>query len=340
MGIDKKNLKFYSQHGEDSLLWEFFDFKEKGFFVEVGAFDGKYLSNTYSFEEQGWTGLCVEPNPQFFKACRKNRPGSVNANFACVGDDDTEEVVLKVEPAGLYSGLADDPERSEYVKKIFENNEQTFDRFVDISVPASTLNSLLEKYFPDVEKIDFVSIDVEGTEIDVLRGFDLERYSPEVLIIEANSEESGQEVTDYLVSHGYNYARMTGVNLVFVNSRESLQRMQNLIIRCRIEKQEHPLDSAYSVKGIAEGLHVDDFAMLQEKVGKLERKLMKVKKRAAGLEGKYEQLEGKYERLDNRYRKLLISYADLLRDPLIFYWARFRGYLKRPGNAMKKNLKD
>ncbi|GAB4343823.1 MAG: hypothetical protein Kow0089_19920 [Desulfobulbaceae bacterium] len=331
MSVDRKNLRYYSQHGEDCLLWEFFDFKQKGFFIEVGAFDGRYLSNTYSFEEQGWTGLCVEPHPRFFAACRENRPGSVCVNVACVGDE-TKEVVLKVDPAGLYSGLADDPERNEYVRAIFENSEQEFESFTDVPVPAATLDELLERYFPDLEGIDFVSIDVEGTETDVLRGFNLERYAPEVIVIEANSGEARKEITEYLVSRGYHYARMTGVNLVFVRSGEALRKIQDIIIRCRIEKQEHPLDSAYSVKGIAEGLHVDDFAALRQKVKKLRERISEQREELRRLEEEKRNLAREKNSLERAFNALQAKHDAIMNHPLMrmamgarHAWKRLRG---------------
>ncbi len=66
--MEKRNeiYRYYSQYGEDFILWNFFDYKEHGFFIDVGAFDGKHLSNTLSFEEHGWKGICIEPVSEYF----------------------------------------------------------------------------------------------------------------------------------------------------------------------------------------------------------------------------------------------------------------------------------
>ena len=79
--------RYYSQYGEDYLICAFFQAKRSGVFIDVGAFDGKHLSNTYMLEQQGWTGICVEPHPEFFRRLQQNRPQSHCVNVACVADE-------------------------------------------------------------------------------------------------------------------------------------------------------------------------------------------------------------------------------------------------------------
>ena len=99
--------QYFSQLGEDCLLALFFEFKSHGFFVDVGAFDGIYLSNTYFFEQLGWTGICVEASPTYFNLCVRNRPRSKCYNVACL-DADRGMVDFRVERGGLFSGIAVD----------------------------------------------------------------------------------------------------------------------------------------------------------------------------------------------------------------------------------------
>ncbi len=255
--LDRKNIKFYSQHGEDYLLWEYFDFKSDGFFIEVGAFDGKYLSNSYSFEQQGWFGLCIEPHPDFFPMCQENRKGSLCINRACVGNDQ-EEVILQADPTGLFSGLDNDSFRKEYVGAILKNKEVEFDGFQTHSVKADKLDDILLDCKSKARKIDFISIDVEGTEIDVLNGFDLEGYSPEVIAIEANSDDHQKKLIQYLEKLKYYFVRKLGVNLFFVNSQDCIKKLNDIVIRCSVERQVHPLGEKYSVDAITHGLHIDE----------------------------------------------------------------------------------
>ena len=74
--------RYFSLLGEDYLLWHFCNFKEAGFFLDVGAYDGVTISNTKSFEDQGWTGICAEPHPDYFVVCQQVRRRAVRA--ACV----------------------------------------------------------------------------------------------------------------------------------------------------------------------------------------------------------------------------------------------------------------
>jgi len=76
--------KYYSQNGEDYLLCKFFGQELNGFYVDIGDFDGIYFSNTFSFEQIGWKGICVESNPDIFELCLKNRPNSVCFNDVCI----------------------------------------------------------------------------------------------------------------------------------------------------------------------------------------------------------------------------------------------------------------
>ncbi len=167
MDNKRKKIKYYSQNGEDFLMWKLFDYIDTGFYIEVGAFDGIHFSNTYSFEKLGWKGICIEPHPKFFPYCKKNRPGSICLNVACVGYDSAEEI-------GLLSGMSIDDDD---IKDRYSKRKLNFQGFEKTKVKAQTLTNILDKHCLN-QTIDFISIDVEGTELDVLEGLDFDRYSP------------------------------------------------------------------------------------------------------------------------------------------------------------------
>ena len=75
-------MKFYSQKGEDAVILTAFPKGHTGFFIDVGALDGKRFSNTYALEERGWTGICVEAHPTYAALAKKNRPKSIVINAA------------------------------------------------------------------------------------------------------------------------------------------------------------------------------------------------------------------------------------------------------------------
>src|ERR1700678_922847 len=97
--------RYYSRNGEDYLAWSLFDDQPPAFFVDVGAFDGVHLSNTFSFERQGWKGICIEPHPAFVRMCARNRRKSLCLHAACVSESGIDRVEFLTEPLGLLSGI-------------------------------------------------------------------------------------------------------------------------------------------------------------------------------------------------------------------------------------------
>jgi FkbM family methyltransferase len=253
LGIDaspsKDNVHLFSQKGEDALVWEFFGYKPDGYFVDVGAFDGVHLSNSLSFELGGWGGLCVEANPEFYSLCQSARPRSACVHAACVGDREVRNVTFQTEPLGLLSGIHANAEdvAARYAKRGLE-----FDGFTEVTVPAVTLTELLDQHLPNERAVDFMSIDVEGSEIDVLQGLNFDRFGPRVLLLEANSEEAKQQLDDYLEPKGYVPARSLGVNRFYTRPGTDAERLAAIRLECVIERNLHPMGEAFTLKS---GLH-------------------------------------------------------------------------------------
>ncbi len=231
--------RFYSQHGEDCLLWSFFDKQPTGFFVDVGAFDGRYVSNTYAFELMGWKGICIEPHPVSYDILSSLR-STICLNVACVADETTTSVTLFMEKLGFLSGLLED--RQDDVKRRYEKRGLEFDGFETVSVPATTLNQILSEQLPRgaATEISFLSLDVEGTELDVLRGLDLKKYRPRVLLIETNSAPERETLSAYLAAYGYIFARRLEVNSLYAHDLRDVERLRSIQIDCVIEATPHP----------------------------------------------------------------------------------------------------
>ena len=90
--VDAKNTGYYSQYGQDKFIHEtFFSNKRDGTFVEIGASDGFFISNTYFFEKNlNWKGICIEPNPKLFSSLKKNR-NCICYNCCILDCDDEKE---------------------------------------------------------------------------------------------------------------------------------------------------------------------------------------------------------------------------------------------------------
>jgi FkbM family methyltransferase len=199
---------YQSQHGEDRWLERYFRGRRDGFFVEVGAYDGVVLSNTFFLETIGWRGILVEPHPEKAGRCRENRPRATVFECAAVGRGTGTHVTFDlVEGGEVYSTSAMSPEHQARLQTYGLKARQ-------IVVAARTLDSILEE--AQLPRLDYVSIDVEGAELEVLNGFDLSRWRPAIVMIEVNARTRKPAIRDAFVSSGYVYLRSVGINDVYV----------------------------------------------------------------------------------------------------------------------------
>ena len=230
-----KTPRFFSQNGEDWYIWTILGRPQRGFIVEVGAFDGIYLSNSYALEQMGWRALCVEPHPRFFDVCRRNRPSAICVHAACVGDPSVRHVDFAADALGIYSGLS-------VSMRDIERKYAALGRPVAMStvrVPALTLDEILETSSPST--VDVLSIDTEGHELDVLSGLDPSRHRPRVLLAEANSRSGASALRRVMARRGYSFLRRIGnVNYAFTCDDSVAERARGVSIRCELEALVHP----------------------------------------------------------------------------------------------------
>ena len=199
---------FYGQHCEDQYIASLFSENYIGTCIEVGAYDGISLSNTYHFEQKGWRALCIEPIISAFEKCKTIRKECINC---CIGekDDDKKEFTIYHLNDNLcaISSLIPD-------ERLIESHKHLITNVTKTSVDVRSLNSLLgELNFP--KKIDFISIDTENTELDVLKGIDLNKYDVKLLVIENNYNESYCE--EYLKQYGYKKIKRIAVNDFYIH---------------------------------------------------------------------------------------------------------------------------
>lgn len=190
-------MKFYSQLGQDRYLLEnFFKGRRGGVFVDIGAYDGETYSNTLFFERSmGWTGLCVEPLPSAFLKLKTIR--RVLCENVCVSDFEGEADFVEAD-AGIdermLSGLQRqfDERHIERLKRVAQRSESRRARVVK-------LPSLLERH--GLFRIDYCSIDTEGSELSILSTIDFERFRISVLTIENNYDDP--KIGELMERNGY-----------------------------------------------------------------------------------------------------------------------------------------
>jgi FkbM family methyltransferase len=193
-----------SEHEEEWIIRDFFQDKRNGVFVDVGANDYKYLSNTYYLETVlGWSGLAIEPQVSFEDAYRKNRPRSRFLPFF-VSDASNEEATMYYTKDNLLVTSSD--------KSFVER----YGKATELKTPTITMDDLLTR--EHIDTFDFLNMDIELAEPKALKGFDIERFRPALVCIEAHSEVR-QQILDYFAAHHYvivgKYLRVDAANLYF-----------------------------------------------------------------------------------------------------------------------------
>lgn len=179
----------------DEKLAKYLDYRN-GFFIEAGANDGITQSNTYYLEKTlGWKGVLVEAIPDLFNECKKIRKNGFLYNYALVANDFTESTV-EIHCINLMS-VVEGARKNSQAQAEYINEGIRIQNLTDyrtLNVPARTLESILDE-FAEPLTIDFFSLDVEGYELNVLKGINLEKYRPKYILVEADFFD---EVNDFL----------------------------------------------------------------------------------------------------------------------------------------------
>jgi len=187
-----------SEKWEKVLIWEFFGFAEEGYFVEVGANDPKNLSQTWFLERMGWQGVLVEPLPERCEALRRDRLKSKVFEMAVSAPEKTGEADFFVKD--VFSSL----------ERHIKDNVMVYEKVLRVKV--TTLDAVLDE--AKIPRIDFLSVDTEGTEIDVFRGFDIRKHRPALVLVE--DPVLHLELHRHLEASGYRLIRRTGFNNWYV----------------------------------------------------------------------------------------------------------------------------
>jgi FkbM family methyltransferase len=179
----------------DLKLAPFLNYKN-GFFIEAGANDGVTYSNTLYFEKyKKWTGILIEPIPELAEKCKLNRPGCIVEQAALVPSSFKEsqiEMWYCNHMSVVKGAMKSETEQMSHIEKGAEiQNVRTY----ELKVPAKNLSAIIDKY--SIRNIDFLSLDVEGFELSVLRGIDFDRHRPTFMLIEARYRS---EIEAYLNS--------------------------------------------------------------------------------------------------------------------------------------------
>ena len=206
---------YFSQFGEDAILQGYFEEKawqqrdrrslpfikhklRPGYYVDVGAFSPIQFSNTYWFYTQGWRGINIDATPGSMKSFKASRKRDTNIEVA-VSDAEKELTFYCWSVPSVVNTLS--------VERVPELVEQMGKEPTEVRVKAMPLGAILDEHLPRDQKIDFLSIDVEGHDLEVLQSNNWKKYRPELIIAEDLKDDIEEivhsDISIYLKERGY-----------------------------------------------------------------------------------------------------------------------------------------
>lgn len=223
----EKMPRFYAEDEVDRLVREnfFADYSKTGVFVDVGAAGPEYLSMSRHFRDNGWQVISVEPNPHF---CEQHRQMGQRVLEYAVGMEDRDDVPFQlVHSRAQYHGgtISYESFSSLAIKDTYRSLQPNL-KCEAVKVKLRRLDTILLEHTPHVDKVDVLSIDVEGWELEVLAGFSIDKYRPSVMIIENLFDEPKYAQT--MSQLGYDLWHAIAPNQIYVRRDwDEWQRFQS-----------------------------------------------------------------------------------------------------------------
>jgi len=201
------------------LKTKFFSEIDTGIMVEVGSAGPEFLSQSKPFRDIGWRCICIDPNPEFAKMHRDI--GNEIYEYACSYEDKNDvnfEMVTQPINGITYESFSSIEVNERLALSGYSNGKKDLS-INTIKVNVRKLDTILEE--AKVSKIDYVIVDVEGWELNVMRGFTPSKYQPKVIVLENAFIDTYQEFNAYMSDLGYEFDSFddtTGPNLVYCNN--------------------------------------------------------------------------------------------------------------------------
>lgn len=210
--LASSSAKHYSQEGEDIILSRIFPNKKEGFYVDVGAHHPTRFSNTYLFYLRGWSGVNIDAMPGSMKAFEAARPKDINLEIPISDTTETLTYYSFNEPAlNTFS-------KEEALKK---NGLRNYKIIEEIPLTTRPLSEVLNQHISNSKEIDFMTIDVEGLDLTVLKSNDWDTYRPRVVLIEDLKKTIEQitkgEVYEFMNNKNYSFFAKSYNTLFFID---------------------------------------------------------------------------------------------------------------------------
>ena len=193
---------FHSQDNQDKYLeTNIFKGYKNGFYVDVGAHDGVSLNNTLYFEKNNnWRGINIEPIKKVFDNLVINRPNNINLNCAVCNNDGETDFLCNIGYTEMISGIKDNFD-IRHLHRLQRENIQYGSITEVIKVETKKLETILHEN--DISHINYLSIDVEGAEFEVIKSINFDKVFIDVIGFENNYNDVSVPIVEYLQNKGF-----------------------------------------------------------------------------------------------------------------------------------------
>lgn len=193
---------FNSQYKQDEFLEKYvFKGYKNGFFIDVGAHDGISINNTLYFEKyNNWTGINIEPIKSVYDKLVINRPNNININCAICNKNGIEEFYCNTGYTEMISGLKNNFDPRHFQRLHIENSKYGSSTEI-ININTKTLETICDEY--NIKHINYLSIDVEGAEFDVIKSINFDKVFIDVIGFENNYNNVSIPIIEYLKNKNY-----------------------------------------------------------------------------------------------------------------------------------------
>jgi FkbM family methyltransferase len=201
--------KSYSQEGEDMILRRIFGYLESGFYVDIGALHPRRFSNTYYFYRKGWRGINIDATPGSMKLFNEMRWKDINL-----------EIAVANEKREMTYHIFNEPAVNTFDKKFADKAiDDGYELIRKQKIETKTLKEIFVEYLPKNKKIDFMSVDVEGFELEVLKSNDFDLFRPAYILVECHdiniNEIQNNDIYNFLRGKSYDFFGKTVLTLIF-----------------------------------------------------------------------------------------------------------------------------
>ena len=205
----------WSQEGEDQILRRIFGNQKLGFYIDVGAHHPIRFSNTYLFYRKGWSGINVDAAPDSMVSFDKKRPRDINLEVGIGKVKRSENFYIFNEPAlNTFS---------ERIATSLHEAESKYRIKEVVKVEVLPLSQILDRHLPKSQRIDFLNVDVEGMDFEVLDSNNWDKYKPKIILAESRSSDidgaKKSPLGELLLNNGYNLYAKT-MNTLFFKARD------------------------------------------------------------------------------------------------------------------------